>query len=130
MCSILRMLFTILICCFLYLLFAIIFHICFQLLPRLFYGKNYQLFFFSKFNVYLYNLRRHHNRFQTLRRFYWGIFNFLTLKIWEIDLLGICYISANFQTCSICRTTKLEIPIPIIYFFIFYFILLYFPLVL
>ena len=42
-----------------------------------------------------------------------GIFNFLTLKIWEIDLLGTCYIHTDFQTHSICRTAELEIPIPI-----------------
>ena len=63
------------------------------------YGNNYQLFFFaeSKFNVYLCNVRCHHNRFQTLRC-YKGIFNFPTLKIWEIDLSGTCYINADFQT--------------------------------
>ena len=42
-----------------------------------------------------------------------GICNFLTLKIWEIDLLGTCYIHTDFQTHSICRTAELEIPIPI-----------------
>ena len=42
-----------------------------------------------------------------------GIFNFLTLKIWEIDLLGTCYIHTDFQIHSICRTAELEIPIPI-----------------
>ena len=42
-----------------------------------------------------------------------GIFNFLTLKIWEIDALGTCYIHTNFRTCSIFRTVELEMPIPI-----------------
>ena len=81
------------------------------------YGNNYQLFFFpeSKFNVYLCNLRWCHSRFQTLRRCYEGIFNFLALKIFEIDLLGAYYIYADFQTCSICRTAELEIPIPIFF---------------
>ena len=79
------------------------------------YGNNYQLFFFleSKFNVYLCNLRWSHNRFQTLRRCYGPIFNFWTLKIWEIDLLGTCYIHADFQTCNICTTAELEVAIPI-----------------
>ena len=35
------------------------------------------------------------------------IFNFLTLKIWEIDLMGTCYIHADFQTA------ELEVPSPI-----------------
>ena len=76
------------------------------------YGNNYQLFFFpeSKFNVYL---RWCHNRSKTLRRCFGCIFNFPTLKIWKIDLLGTCYIHADFQTCSIGRTAELEIPIPI-----------------
>ena len=82
------------------------------------YGNNYQLFFFpeSKFNVCLCNLR-----FQSLSRCYGGIFNFQTLKIWEIDLLGTCYlyfkIHADFQTCRISRTAELEVPIPIFFFF-------------
>ena len=78
------------------------------------YGNNDQLSFFPefKFNVYLCNLRWCHFRFQTLMRCYGGIFNFLTLKIWEIDLLGTCYIYTNFQTCSICRTAEPEMPIP------------------
>ena len=82
------------------------------------YGNNDQLFFFleSKMNVYLCNLRWHHNRFQTLRSCYGGIFDFPTLKIWEIDPLGTCYIHANFQTCSICRTAELEILITIFFF--------------
>ena len=42
-------------------------------------------------------------------------FNFPTLKIWEIDLLGTYYIHANFQICSICRTAELEIRIPIFF---------------
>ena len=67
----------------------------------------------SKFNVNLCNLRWHHNRFQTLRRHYGDIFHFPTLKIWDIDLLGTCYTHANFQTCRICRTVVLEVPIPI-----------------
>ena len=77
------------------------------------YGNNYQLVFFpeSKFNVYLCNLRWCHNRLQTLRRCYRGIFDFLTLKAWKIDLLGTYYIHADFQTCSICKTAELEIPI-------------------
>ena len=69
------------------------------LLPFWFeYGNNDQLFCFpeSKFNVYLCNLRWFHGRFQTLRRFYGGIFNFPTLKIWEIDPLGTSYNHANF----------------------------------
>ena len=65
---------------------------------------------------YLRNLRWHHNRFQTLRRCYECIFNFATLKIWEIDLLGTSYIYADFQTCSICRTAELEVSIPILFF--------------
>ena len=71
------------------------------------------IFFFpeSKFNVCLCNLRWRHNRFETLRRCYWGIFNFPTVKIWELDPLGTCYKHANSQTCSICRTAELEIPI-------------------
>ena len=79
------------------------------------YGNNYQWLFFqeSKFNVYLCNLRWHHNGFQTLTRCYGGIFNFLTSKIREIDLLGTCYIHAHFQTCRSCRTAELEVPIPI-----------------
>ena len=79
------------------------------------YGNNYQLIFLpeSKFNVYMCNLRWHHNRFQTLRRFYGGIFNFPTLRIWEIDLLGTCNIHVYFQTCKICRIAGLEFPIPI-----------------
>ena len=42
------------------------------------YGNNCQLLFFPecKFNGCLCNLRWHHNRFQTLRRYYGGIFNF------------------------------------------------------
>ena len=82
---------------------------------RIEYGNNYQLLFFpeSKFNVYLCNLRWHHNRFQTLRRCYGGIFNFPTLNIWEIDLLGTCYIHVDFQTCRICRTAELEVSMPI-----------------
>ena len=78
------------------------------------YGNNYQLFFFPKctFNVYLCNLRRHHNRFQTLRRCHGGIFNFPTLNIWEIDLLGTSYIHVDFLTCRICRTADLEVLIP------------------
>ena len=81
------------------------------------YGNNYQLFFFpeSKFIVYLCNLRWHHNRFQTSRRCYGGIFNFPTWKTREIDLLGTCYIHADFETCTICRTPELELPIPIFY---------------
>ena len=81
------------------------------------YGNNYQLFFFpeSKFNVYLRNLRWCHNRLQTLRRCFGCIFNFPTLKIWEIDLLGTCYIHANFQTYRICRTVELEVCIPIFF---------------
>ena len=64
-----------------------------------------QLFYFPepKFTVYLRNLRWHHNRFQTLRRCYEGIFNSPTLKIWEIGLLVTCYIHADFQTCRICK---------------------------
>ena len=42
-----------------------------------------------------------------------GIFNFLTLKVWKIDLLGTCYIHTDFQTHSVCRTAELEIPISI-----------------
>ena len=89
-------------------------------------GNNYQLLFFpeSKFNVYLWNLRWHPNRFQTLRRCYGGIFNFLTLKIWEIDLLGTCYIHADFQTSRICRTAELEVPIPILFIYLFFALLL------
>ena len=41
------------------------------------------------------------------------IFNFLTLKTLAIDLLGTGYNYTNFQTCSICRTAGLEIPIHI-----------------
>ena len=41
------------------------------------------------------------------------MFNFPILKIWEIDLLGTCYINTGVQTCSICRTAELENPIPI-----------------
>ena len=79
------------------------------------YGNNDQLFVFqeSKFNVYLCNLRWDHDRFQILRRCYGGILNFPALKIWEIHPLSTCYLNADFQTCSICRTTELEIPIPI-----------------
>ena len=44
---------------------------------------------------------------------YGCIFNFLTFKIWEIDLLGTCNIHSEFETCSTCRTAELEIPIPI-----------------
>ena len=79
------------------------------------YSNNYELFVFpeSKFNVYLCNLGWHHNKFQTLTRCYGGIFNFLTLKIWEIDLLCTCYIHAHFQICRICRTAELEVPISI-----------------
>ena len=82
------------------------------------YGNNYQLLFFpeSKFNVYLWNLRWHQSRFQTLTRYYRGIFNFPSLKIWKIDLLGTCYIHANFQTCRVCRTAELEVPTPDFYF--------------
>ena len=69
----------------------------------------------SKLNIYLCNLRWHDNRFQTLRRCYRGIFNFQTLKIWEIDFLGTRYTHTNFQTRSIYRTAELEIPIPIFY---------------
>ena len=78
------------------------------------YSNNDQLFFFpeSKFNVYLCILRWHHNRFQTLGRCYRDIFNFPTLKIWEIDPLGTFYIHPNYLTCSICRIAELEIPIP------------------
>ena len=36
---------------------------------------------------------------------------FLALKIWEIDLL------VGFQTCSICKTAELEIPISFFFFF-------------
>ena len=43
-----------------------------------------------------------------------GIFNFLTLKVWKIDLLGTCYIHTDFQTNSVCRTAELEIPISIL----------------
>ena len=42
-----------------------------------------------------------------------AIFNFRTFKTWEIDFLGTCYIHSGFQTCSICRTAELEIPVPI-----------------
>ena len=35
---------------------------------------------------------------------------FLALKIWEIDLL------VGFQTCSICKTAELEIPISLFFF--------------
>ena len=81
------------------------------------YGNNNQLFFFpkSKFNAYLFSLRWHYNRFQTLSRCYGGIIYFPTLKIWEMDPLGTCYMHANFQTCSICKTAELEIPIPIFF---------------
>ena len=48
--------------------------------------------------MYICNLRWHHNKFQTLSRCCRGIFNFLTLKIREIDLPGTCYIYADFQT--------------------------------
>ena len=64
------------------------------------------------FNVYLCNLRRHHNRFHTLRRCHGGIINFPTLNIWEIDLLGTSYIHVDFLTCRICRTAELEVLIP------------------
>ena len=67
-------------------------------------------------NIYLCNLRWHHDRFQTLRRCYGGVFNFPTLKIWQIDLLDTCYIHANFQTCRICRTAELEVLIPFFFF--------------
>ena len=50
-----------------------------------------------------------------LRRCYWGIFNFQTMKIWEIDLLYTCYIHADFQACRICRTAELEVSIPIFF---------------
>ena len=75
------------------------------------YHNSYQLFFFpeSKFNEYLCNLRWRHNRFQTLKRCYWGILNFPILKTEEIVPLGTCYIHANFQTCNIFRTAELEI---------------------
>ena len=63
--------------------------------------------------MYICNLRCCHNRFQILRRYYRGIFNFPTPKIWEIGPLGTFYIHADFQTCSICRTAEVEIPIPI-----------------
>ena len=53
-----------------------------------------------------------------------GIFNFPTLKIWEIDLFATCYIHADFQTCGICRTAELEIPIPFFFFFFFFALLL------
>ena len=69
----------------------------------------------SKFNVYQCNLRWHHIRLQTLKRCYVGIINFPTSNIWEIDLLGTCYIHANFQTCRTCRTERLEVPIPIFF---------------
>ena len=62
--------------------------------------------------MYICNLRRHHNRFQTLRRCHGGIFNFPTLNIWEIDLLGTSYIHVDFLTCRICRTAELEVLIP------------------
>ena len=74
---------------------------------------NYSFLPESKFNVYLCNLRWHHNRFQTLQRCYRGIFNFPTMTIWEIDLLGTYCIHADFQTCSICRHAELETPKPI-----------------
>ena len=50
------------------------------------YGNNCQLLFFpeSKFNAYLCNLRWHHNRFQTLRRCYRGIFNFRHWKFGKL----------------------------------------------
>ena len=51
--------------------------------------------------MYICNLRWRHSRFRTLRRCCRGIFNFLTLKIWEIDLLGTCYIYTDLETCSI-----------------------------
>ena len=35
--------------------------------------------------------------------------------MWEIDLLGSYYIHADFQTCSICVTAEVEIPIPIFF---------------
>ena len=75
----------------------------------------------SKFNVYLCNLRWWHNRSQTLRRCYWSIFSFQALKIWEIDLLDTCYIHTDFQISTICRTTELEVPIPIFIFSFFIF---------
>ena len=63
--------------------------------------------------MYQFNLRWRHNKLQTLTRCYVGIFNFPTLKNWEVDLLGTSYIHADFQTCSICGTAELEIVIPI-----------------
>ena len=58
------------------------------------------------------SLRWRHNRFQTLTRCYRDIFNLPTLKIWEIDPLGTCYIHTNFRACSVFSTAELEIPIP------------------
>ena len=70
------------------------------------YGSNYPFFFpESKFSKI--------SDFKEMRC-YGGIFNFPTLNIWEIDLLGTSYIHANFQTCRICRTAKLEVAIPIL----------------
>ena len=80
----------------------------------------YENNYLTKINIYLCNLRWHHDRFPTLRRCYWGIFNFPTLRIWQIDLLGTCYIHANFQTCRICRTAELEVPTPFFCFFLHY----------
>ena len=74
---------------------------------------NYSFFQNLSLLYILCNLRWYYNRFKTLKRCYGGIFNSQTLKIWEIDLLGTCYIHADFQTCSICKTAELEIPIPI-----------------
>ena len=74
---------------------------------------NYSFFQNLSLLYILCNLRWYYNRFKTLKRCYGGIFNSPTLKIWEIDLLGTCYIHADFQTCSICKTAELEIPIPI-----------------
>ena len=89
----------------------LLFHLFLPFILR--YVKNVLDFFIYQFfhSIYVFNI--YQDYFRMLRKLYYGgIFNFLTLKICGIDIL---------QTCNICRTAELEIPIPTTLFFFFFF---------